>query len=457
MIKNETLWQEIIDFQIDAPFGNYCFSVRLANENNWTLNFTQLAILEYKKFMYLAATSGEMVSPSEVIDVVWHQHLIFSDSYAQLCKILGKDIKHIPSTHIKGQKEQFDHARKRTRELYEMEFGRQPNAIWKYDDMFEPLGLTLSSMSLSTLSVIAVAIILVLMYPFALLLKPVYLVLGNPQFLIGYIALLALAFMLLWYHTREEVESRISECKDDNFVNNLSPLELVYAKEEQTMDVVHVITDVCLRKGVLVADRYTIDLGEYAPSNVMETTVYEEVKSYEPMIYSSLANLLVLQPNITAVGKVMNYFKEYFNRSKFFLRVFSVNLAVLGFFLLFGIGRLIIGLQNGKPVFFLFYVILLTIIIAIIYLKRIQSIILRKAVVNLYKQPERNTRENDLWDYVLTGIPACSLVIRVTAKRMKSRKWTRKGGGYWGAGCGTGCGSCGSSGCGGGCGGCGGS
>ena len=64
---NTELWNKILAFDFDSPPGEYSFSIRMANENYWTTNFTKQAILEYKKFMYLAATSEFMVSPSEII------------------------------------------------------------------------------------------------------------------------------------------------------------------------------------------------------------------------------------------------------------------------------------------------------------------------------------------------------------------------------------------------------
>src|SRR5262249_27909909 len=97
-MKNE-LWEKILEFDFDDPPSQYGFSTRLANENYWTKKFTQKAILEYKKFMYLAATSESMVSPSEIIDVVWHQHLIFTKSYREFCAVIGKEVQHVPSTH----------------------------------------------------------------------------------------------------------------------------------------------------------------------------------------------------------------------------------------------------------------------------------------------------------------------------------------------------------------------
>ncbi len=101
--KNQVSWQVVNNFDFNKPLTDYGFVTRLADENKWTKNFTEKAILEYKKFMYLAATSGTMVSPSHVVDIVWHQHLIFTDFYNSFCTILGKKIQHIPSTHNKAE------------------------------------------------------------------------------------------------------------------------------------------------------------------------------------------------------------------------------------------------------------------------------------------------------------------------------------------------------------------
>ncbi|HEX7869566.1 MAG TPA: DUF1399 domain-containing protein, partial [Chryseobacterium sp.] len=91
-MMNKDLWGKIEQFDFNNPSSEYDFTLRLANENYWTQNFTQQAILEYKKFMYLAAVSDMMVSPSEIVDTVWHQHLIFTKSYHEFCQILEKQI-----------------------------------------------------------------------------------------------------------------------------------------------------------------------------------------------------------------------------------------------------------------------------------------------------------------------------------------------------------------------------
>jgi hypothetical protein len=60
-IMNTILWNVVLAYDFDQPLSEYGFSVRLAKENYWTQAFTQKAILEYKKFMYLAATQDAIM------------------------------------------------------------------------------------------------------------------------------------------------------------------------------------------------------------------------------------------------------------------------------------------------------------------------------------------------------------------------------------------------------------
>ena len=85
-------WEKILAFEIGSKNLDYSFGIRLGIENKWSLQFTQNAITEYKKFMFLASVSDEMVSPSPVVDEVWHLHLLDSKSYSDFCKLLGKKI-----------------------------------------------------------------------------------------------------------------------------------------------------------------------------------------------------------------------------------------------------------------------------------------------------------------------------------------------------------------------------
>ncbi|SRR5260221_2678923 len=134
---NQELWKNILDFNLGSgPLSEYGFTTRLENENFWTINFAHDAIIEYKKFMYLAAISDSMVSPSEIVDIVWHQHLIFTQSYEAFCTVLKKKIVHIPSTHQNSDFAQFKLAKERTSALYNEDFGPQPAEFWHYNDIY---------------------------------------------------------------------------------------------------------------------------------------------------------------------------------------------------------------------------------------------------------------------------------------------------------------------------------
>jgi hypothetical protein len=135
---NQDLWQRILQFDFDNPPSEYCFSIRLADENYWTKNFTEQAILEYRKFMYMAATSEYMVSPSEIVDAVWHQYLIFTQSYAEFCKILGKTVQHVPSTHTEKSSAHLNKRKKEQRNCTGKTLAHLLQNIWGYSDMYEP-------------------------------------------------------------------------------------------------------------------------------------------------------------------------------------------------------------------------------------------------------------------------------------------------------------------------------
>jgi len=161
---NQQLWVNILQFDFDNPPSEYGFSIRLADENYWTKNFTAQAILEYKKFMYMAATSDSMVSPSEIVDAVWHQHLMFTQSYQDFCSLLGKQIQHVPSTHTREEFEKFRQAKERTLKLYEENFGSPPENIWGYSDMYDSLHLPKARLKIRGFVLIGILMIVLMIY-----------------------------------------------------------------------------------------------------------------------------------------------------------------------------------------------------------------------------------------------------------------------------------------------------
>lgn len=93
------LRQRIEAYSFDAPDATYPFAAKLADEQAWPLDFAQRAIAEYRRFAFLAVAAGHPVSPSPIVDEVWHCHLLYTYTYwKEFCpKVLGRDLHHHPS------------------------------------------------------------------------------------------------------------------------------------------------------------------------------------------------------------------------------------------------------------------------------------------------------------------------------------------------------------------------
>ncbi len=130
---NHALLKRLADFGLDDPDASFPFSAKLAKENSWTPVFTARAIEEYKRFCYLAVTDGHPVSPSQVVDQVWHLHLTYSYNYWQVfCpKVLQTHFHHHPSKGGIEERAKFDDWTANTHASYRVAFGAEPPAdIW---------------------------------------------------------------------------------------------------------------------------------------------------------------------------------------------------------------------------------------------------------------------------------------------------------------------------------------
>jgi uncharacterized protein (TIGR04222 family) len=126
---DQTLLRRISEFAIDAGGS---FDDRLVRETGWRPEYATRVLAEYRRFLFLAATSAVPVCPSEEVDAVWHLHLIYTRSYwTHLCgEVLGRPLHHDPS---RGGAEADHHYRMYVRTLvaYQETFGMEPPAdIW---------------------------------------------------------------------------------------------------------------------------------------------------------------------------------------------------------------------------------------------------------------------------------------------------------------------------------------
>lgn len=126
-MQNEKLWNALQSLTFDDVFVD-----ALMQENRWERDFAQQAIGEYRRFLYLTQVSDSPVTPSVVIDRVWHKHMTYTRDYWDgLCKtVFERPLHHEPGrtpTDAVRHAEQYRH----TRALYAACFDQTPpDAFW---------------------------------------------------------------------------------------------------------------------------------------------------------------------------------------------------------------------------------------------------------------------------------------------------------------------------------------
>ncbi len=94
----QDLWRRVEqhDFEPDTALN---FTRRLARDHGWSVEYARAAVDAYRRFCFLAVVSPTPVTPSEVVDEVWHQHLVYSRDYWTIwCgKTLQAPLHHDPT------------------------------------------------------------------------------------------------------------------------------------------------------------------------------------------------------------------------------------------------------------------------------------------------------------------------------------------------------------------------
>lgn len=127
-----TLWARLVALDLDGA-AQLSFSGRLARDNGWSRPFARRVVLEYKKFVFLAATCGHPVTPSDEVDQAWHLHLVYTRSYwDELCgQVLGFALHHGPTQGGAAEGHKFQDWYGQTLRAYQAAFGAAaPADIW---------------------------------------------------------------------------------------------------------------------------------------------------------------------------------------------------------------------------------------------------------------------------------------------------------------------------------------
>lgn len=130
---NIVLWNRIDALAIGPQEASLSFSRRLARENGWSMEYADAVIAEYKKFIYLVASGGEELTPSDPVDQAWHLHMTYTRPYwHDLCRdVLEKELHHLPTKGGGREQARFRAQYERTLRIYEGEFGHPPPvSIW---------------------------------------------------------------------------------------------------------------------------------------------------------------------------------------------------------------------------------------------------------------------------------------------------------------------------------------
>lgn len=132
MAQDIRLMSAVLAFEPGAP-DQASFKARLARETGWDSDATEKAIQEYRRFIYLAAINPSVTTPSDVVDQVWHLHMVYTKSYwDDLCRdVVGRVLHHDPAAADGSQREHYREAYADTLALYRQEFGEDaPREIW---------------------------------------------------------------------------------------------------------------------------------------------------------------------------------------------------------------------------------------------------------------------------------------------------------------------------------------
>lgn len=460
---NKELWKKIEALDFDEGLGDYNFTARLSNENSWPETFTKKVMLEYKKFMYLAAVADKMVSPSPIVDVVWHQHLVFTQHYHSFCELLGKQVQHVPSTHNPKEEELFKQAVERTRLLYESVFGPQPTDVWQGKDIYSSLHLPKSKFKPQTVIQLVIISALVLLFPANYLLWPLFVQIDNPYFLTNLLLATLLIFVGLEWYNRKQVSATLQGFDKASFVYHLSPNDLVYLQQFSLVYLIHGIMHDLLRKEVVMIaeDGKSIQLNETMASQFAAETKEQEIiinrlQEWTSIPYAYFVKLLAHNHTFKRREKAMEAFEKYYLHSRQFILLLVGNLVLLMLPVFLGIERLVIGLERDKNIGLLVLLLIVLVIASTFFIRRLKRMLFTIAIPAMYKHTivQQSATVPVEWKYFVGGTAIFSAQF-LTLTAIADQKFS--GGEFSGGGCGSSCGGgCGGGGCGGGCGGCGG-
>ncbi len=459
-LSQQELWEKIQNFSLDDPYSSYPLSKKLAQQNNWSVSFTQQAIEEYKRFIFLCCISPIGASPSEIVDEVWHMHLTYTQNYwIDFCKnTLQQDLHHHPSKG--GPEEKLKHVNwyAETLKLYEATFQSAPPAsVW-------PPANAASSTIDEDIYDAAFLKRVVLIFSVALLIFIPAVNLYHrkgPDFLLYY-SIICMAGLAITWLTQKNKEQRLQQIIFANMPQQFTVFEITRFIHGPHRSYQTALVDL-LKRGIIETSGsgYRIlDLPlsqEAAEKNPLLPALINGYKNGDPFSYLEGLGL--------ADSDALKH-PSFEKLQRFSQKVDYPKLIIPGIVLLAGIIRMLQGIANDKPVGFLIMMMAVFAGISLLILSMFSYTKMVKDMVEEFweRQNAAGASDNVVNNFSVLGTAAVAGFAEYAFlssdfnyytpqhQRWNGSDWTSVsscGGSSGGGGCGSGCG-------GGGCGGCGG-
>lgn len=485
------LWSQLESFQLDIPTHGLVFSERLARENAWSPNYARRAIVEYKRFLYLAMTSSHIVCPSDAVDQVWHMHLTYTRSYwNDLCgELLGRPLHHGPTQGGSQEQVKYFQLYQRTLESYRLAFNAEPPAdIWPTAELRFGEDLGFVRINHHQYWIIpkprwsraawgaASAIFIVPLVPLAA--NP--LDWRGPIFLAVYAGLLVLTIVISWIGRAWLLRAADSYQFTPGSADAIGPIDIAWMQAGPARAVECALVELAQKDAIAIeGDRIAAgkNAGQARADHRISQQVLASVTSssiarrYNNIYRDALVGLDGVRQNLVDKGLVLDRSQR--------TAAIAFPLVLHGGLLAFAVAKAVVGVERGKPIGFLMVAIIATIAAMVLFSVTVPKLTFagRRLLAKLEKQvrlnPEQLEAENKSDPTILDNSALLWSTAFLGAAALSTTSWTpwrtfldtqHRGASTASGGCGTsGCGGdsggasgCGGGGGGGGCGGCGG-
>lgn len=135
-VSDIELWDKIQGYSMPRPTSRTRwfqaevgdFESLLERDMNVSADDAKRLVQEYRKFLYLKALDGGLLTPPPDLDEVWHKHIECPNAaWDEFCRtVVGKPLEHRKGLSSEQARKAYD----RALALYETQFGSRPTDIW---------------------------------------------------------------------------------------------------------------------------------------------------------------------------------------------------------------------------------------------------------------------------------------------------------------------------------------